>query len=214
MAEKLKIRSLNVNGIQCQKKRELVFTELSKYSNEIILLQETHSCVLDEGNYRNTWGQNIYFSHGETNSKGVCIIFPKNFTGTSELIYTDLNGRILIVKVSVNKEEYILCNIYCPVSSAETEQLNTLDKLNAELLDYINERLILCGDWNVTMNSQLDKKSEATNLCTNITFREHLKNFITEYEMSDCWRVVHPGKKQYTCRSGKKGKGQPYRELI
>ena len=207
MAEKLKIRSLNVNGIQCLKKRALVFTELEKYNNEIILLQETHTCIFDETNFINKWGSNIYFSHGATNSKGVCIIFPKNFKGSSELIYSDLEGRILMVKFSLEKEEYILCNVYCPVSSAETEQLNTLDKLNTELLDYINDKLIICGDWNVTMNNQLDKKSEAINLCTNITYREHLKNFLNEYEMSDCWRVVHPGKKQYTCRSGKKGKG-------
>jgi exonuclease III len=82
MVEKLKIRSLNVNGIQCQKKRDLVFNELTKYSNDIILLQETHSSALDERNYKNKWGTNTYFSHGTTSSRGVCIIIPKLLRGT------------------------------------------------------------------------------------------------------------------------------------
>jgi exonuclease III len=206
MVEKLKIRSLNVNGIQCQKKRDLVFNELTKYSNDIILLQETHSSALDERNYKNKWGTNTYFSHGTTSSRGVCIIIPKTFKGNSELIFADLEGRILIVKITLEGEDYIICNIYCPISSAETEQINVLIKLSGEIIEYLNNNLILCGDWNVIMDNLLDKKSDSKVLCTNTKYRDILKIFLEEFELVDCWRMVHPNTRKYTCRSGKKGK--------
>ena len=136
MATNLKICSLNVNGIHCMGKRNLMFTELSKYPNDIMLLQETHSTALDERHYKNKWGPNVYFSHGQSNSKGVITIVPKNFAGSSSLIYADFEGRILIIKITINDEEFIICNIYAPTSGYEVEQIDTLIKLNAEAFDY------------------------------------------------------------------------------
>ena len=78
MTSNLKIRSLNVRGLQTKQKRDLVFTELSKYKQDILLLQETHSTALDERLYKTKWGSNTFFSHGESNSKGICTIIPQN----------------------------------------------------------------------------------------------------------------------------------------
>jgi exonuclease III len=117
MVEALKVRSLNVNGLQVKKKRDLVFKELTKYSSEILMLQETHSCALDERSYKVKWGNNVFFSHGTTQSKGICIIIPKDFKGDCEKNYSDLEGRLLVIKLTINKVEYIVGNIYAPVSS-------------------------------------------------------------------------------------------------
>jgi exonuclease III len=209
MGETLEIRALNVNGIQCKKKRDLVFFELTKYKNSILLLQETHTSALDEKYYKNKWGPNTYFSHGTTKSKGVCTIIPKTFKGSSEVIFSDLEGRILIVKIVIENEEFILCNIYAPISSMETEQVSTLAKLNQELADYNNANIIMCGDWNVFMDDFLDKKTKSKNptICPNHKYRKLLKNVIEEMDMADCWRLAHPNKRKFTCRSGKKGEG-------
>ena len=164
MGEKLDIRALNVNGIQCKKERDLVFFELTKYNHAILLLQETHTSALDEKYYKNIWGPNVYFSHGTTNSKGVCTIIPKTFQGSSEIIFSDLEGRILIVKICIDNEEFILCNIYAPISSMETEQVSILTKLNNELANYNNANIIMCGDWNMFMDNILDKKVKVVTL--------------------------------------------------
>ena len=209
MGEELNIRALNVNGIQCKKKRDLVFFELTKYSNSIILLQETHTSTHDEKQYKNKWGPNTYFSHGTTKSKGVCTIIPKNFRGKSELVFADNEGRILIVKITIENTEYIICNLYAPISSMEREQIDTLNKLNTELADFRTDNVIIGGDWNVFLDNFLDKKtkSKSTNICPNHKYRETLKTFLNEIELSDCWRLAHPNKRQFTCRSGKKGEG-------
>jgi exonuclease III len=104
-------------------KRNLMFTELSKYSNDIIMLQETHSTALDERHYKNKWGPNVFFSHGQSNSKGVITIVPKNFNGSSSLIYADLEGRILIIKITINDEEFIICNIYAQLVDMKLNKL-------------------------------------------------------------------------------------------
>jgi exonuclease III len=103
MSDNLLIMSLNVRGIQTQKKRKSYFEWLNKYKDSILLLQDTHSCVSDENNYKNHWGHSIFFSHGLTNSRGVITIIPKNLGGTSKLFYKDIEGRILIVETNLNK---------------------------------------------------------------------------------------------------------------
>ena len=209
MGEKLTIRSLNVNGIQCKHKRELMFHELTKYNDSIILLQETHSSIFDEKMYKNKWGPNVYFSHGTTQSKGVCTIIPKNFKGSSELVYADLEGRFLITQIRIYGKEYVICNIYAPVSSHEKEQVSLINKVSEELADIMNQNIIIGGDWNVYMDNFYDKKTKSKNpnVCPNHKYREHLKNFLDEMELSDCWRLANPNKRKFTCRSGKKGEG-------
>jgi exonuclease III len=207
MVEALKVRSLNVNGLQVKKKRDLVFKELTKYRSEILMLQETHSCALDERSYKVKWGNNVFFSHGTTQSKGICIIIPKDFKGDCEKIYSDLEGRLLVIKLTINKVEYIVGNIYAPVSSYENEQMENLAKLTEVLEPYMYSNLILAGDWNVYLDDKLDKKSKSSNKCVNSKYRDMLNLFLENYDLIDCWRLAHPSTKRYTCRSGKRGEG-------
>ena len=203
MTSNIKIRSLNVRGIQCKQKRDLVFTEMSKYSNDIILLQETHSTVFDEKYYKNKWGTDIFFSHGESNSKGVCTIIPKNLPGTSELYYSDLTGRLLIVKIQIHEYELYICNLYFPTSNHETDQMKLLMELNDHLTDLGSSNIILGGDWNVVLNDNLDKKSKTLSPCSNQKYRNNLIRLLEEHNLVDCWRLNNPNVKKFTCRSGK-----------
>ena len=174
MTSNITIRSLNVRGIQCKNKRNLVFTELSKFGNDIIMLQETHSTVFDERHFKNKWGTNTFFSHGDSNTRGVCTILPKTFTGKCDLYHSDLEGRLLIVKIQLDESEYYICNLYRPTSNHEAEQMQLLMELNDHLTDISATNIILGGDWNVVMNDLLDKKSKITSPCPNHKFRDNL----------------------------------------
>jgi exonuclease III len=186
MASHLKIRSLNVNGIQSKKKRDLVFHELSKYNNEILLLQETHASVLDERAYKLKWGSDVFFSHGTTSSRGICTIVPKNLNATSKLVFSDLEGRVLIIQLTIGQVDFLICNIYAPVSSYENDQITLLQLLSHQLSNYKDHNLILGGDWNVTLNPNLDKKSKRSSTCTNTKYRDFLVGFLEEYDLIDC----------------------------
>ena len=203
MTSNLKIRSLNVRGIQCKQKRNLVFTELSKYQQDILLLQETHSTIFDEKHYKNKWGTNTFFSHGDSNSKGVCTIIPKHFPGKCELYHSDLEGRMLIVKLTLDEMEYYLFNLYFPTSNHETDQIQLLMNLNDHLTDNGAGNIVLGGDWNVILNDELDKKSNSKSICPNHKFRDNLLRLLEEHNLSDCWRLNNPTTKKFTCRSGK-----------
>jgi exonuclease III len=207
MTDTLKIRSLNVNGIQCKRKRDLVFHELSKYNNEIIFLQETHTSALDERHYNKKWGTNVFFSHGSTSSRGICTIIPKNMNITTKLLFSDLEGRLLILQITIDNTEFLLCNVYAPVSSSENEQIRLLQQLSHQLSEYKEHNLILGGDWNVVLDPTIDKKSKRSTICTNQKYNDLLKRFLEEYELMDCWRLLHPNQKKFTCRSGRKGEG-------
>ena len=68
--------SNNIKGIQAVSKRIKILEYLKNCvtSNGFIFLQETHSSVKDEKVWSNEFeGQQLFFSHGNTNSCGVTI---------------------------------------------------------------------------------------------------------------------------------------------
>ena len=199
MGENLILRSMNVRGLNGNHKRSLVFKELSKYKNDILLLQDTHTCTLQEKIWKNKWGPTTFFSHGETNSRGLCTIIPKTFQGMSELYYSDMNGRILIVKLTMENTIYYVVNVYAPVGSKHNEQLEFLELLNTQLAELKDSNLLLCGDWNTVLDFNLDRKGGSDNF-RNPKYRDNLITLIDEYDLSDCWRLYHPNKRKYTWR--------------
>ena len=61
--------SLNVRCLKDNSKRKQVFTWLHNINCGIYLLQETHSTLGMEPNWKDDWGnENIYFAHGSSNS--------------------------------------------------------------------------------------------------------------------------------------------------
>ena len=67
------IFSWNVRGINGYKKCRKIFNWMVKHSsvNSIFMLQETHSTLNDEKNWRKQWRGKLFFSHGTSNSTGV-----------------------------------------------------------------------------------------------------------------------------------------------
>ena len=70
----LKIFSNNVKGIRGVIKRKKLFKFCSNLPCQYFCLQETHSDVTSETEWKTDWGGNIIFSHGNTNSLGVAIL--------------------------------------------------------------------------------------------------------------------------------------------
>ena len=76
----LSILSLNVRGLRNNLKRRAIFNFCRDRAN-VICLQETHSTEKDELQWALEWGGPIYFSHGNSDSKGVCILIDRNWIG-------------------------------------------------------------------------------------------------------------------------------------
>ena len=93
MSETLTLLSLNVRGLTNFRKRRTVFTWCRKRNADIVFLQETHSKSVTEVQWRNEWGTNIVLSHGNSNSRGVAILFKKGIDCTIHSKIIDPQGR-------------------------------------------------------------------------------------------------------------------------
>ena len=112
--ELLKIVSCNVRGIAQASKRRQFFKQFHENEYDVVFLQETHSKRNTEHYWRAEWGGKVVFSHGESNARGVAILFAKNLEITKCKSERSEDGRYLIVQVTINGFEFLLCNVYAP----------------------------------------------------------------------------------------------------
>ena len=102
MQSAVKIVSFNAQGLQLEKKRNKVFNWLKAKQANIYLLQETHSAPKDEATWQSKWGDKVWFSHGNTNSKGVAIAIQGSFGFKKIDTHSDTEGRYLILDAEIN----------------------------------------------------------------------------------------------------------------
>ena len=195
MADNLGFYSLNVRGLQCQKKMKSVFEWLKQYKNSIILLQETHSSKDIEKIWASQWNGSIYYSHGTTAAAGVCILLPNTFDFQEKVLYSDINGRIIALEIKVNDVNFVVCNVYAPTKNHENAQLAFLHELENCLSQ--TQHLILGGDWNTILDKDIDKKGGLTEI-TNRKYHSKLQAIMEIYDLTDCWRIYHPNKRKFT----------------
>ena len=201
MANKINFISNNVKGFQSTNKR----LKLIKYfkdkivSNGFLFVQETYSTVNDEIKWKDDFKGEVFYSHGKSNSCGVliCFIGSKRLFIRNKL--SDNNGRILILDVDIDDENFILINLYNP--NTEAEQLQNLSKLTEMLtkLHLIQNNNIICArDFNLLFKIKLE------NYGGNPVFRKHSVRTIFELKetcnLTDIRKIRNPKAKQYTFR--------------
>ena len=139
----------------------------------------------------------VFYSHGKCNSYGVlaCFIdFRKPYIRDK---LSDNDGRILILDVDIDDENFILINLYNP--NTEAEQFKTFSKLT-EMLTKLhltqNNNIICAGDFNLLFKIKLESYGG------NPVFKKCSvgKIFKETYNMTDIWRIRNPKAKQYTFR--------------
>ena len=198
MAIDIELVSLNVRGLRDKLKRLTLFRHFKKhYKNAIIMLQETHSQPDDEIQWKREWEGDIRFGHFASDSRGVCTLFPPgyDFQITSEI--KDIQGRILILSVHVDVNEFCIANVYAPTKNNDALRCNFLNELWDHVRDLTGFNFIIGGDFNITLNPKLDKMGGTNEKTSN--YWTLVTDFMTDAEISDFWRKKNPGVKQYTC---------------
>ena len=199
----IKIVSFNARGLREPLKRNTVFNHVKKYhKGGIVLLQETHTDILNEKIWKREWPGKIYFSHGKSNKSGVAILFPQHIVHTVKECITDTEGRFVILDVDINDVNYILINLYAPTKDHSADQVKVLLDIQDILSKFIDKSLICGGDFNMCLNPDLDKfggRKEKETEYTNVLF-----DFIQTFELNDIWRVRNPESKRYSHRQNTK----------
>ena len=201
MASSITFLSNNVKGLQSNKKRLKIIEYLKEKldSNGFLFLQETHSTENNEVSWKQNFNGQVFFSHGKSNSCGVLICYY----GSNKLLVKnqlhDNEGRILILDLTVDEENFVLINYYNP--NTEIQQLEKLEELT-NMLSTLNisqnSSIIFGGDLNLFFNSKLEASGG------NPSFKNHSVGKLIElrekFDLNDIWRTRNPKKKRYTFR--------------
>ena len=138
----------------------------------------------------------MLFSHGASNSRGICVMMQKGFKKSITNLYRDKIGRIINFNYKVNGVVMCICCIYAP----------NLDKPNFfsnlfESLSQKSENLLVIGDLNLVMNTQSDRIGSSHN---NINAREVIRKAIDELNLCELWRDRNPNERRflwYRCKA-------------
>ena len=142
-----------------EQKRSTIFGYLRKRA-DIICLQETHSSVEDEALWRNQWGGLVFFSHGNTQSRGVMILIKNSMFANCTRVKKDEEGRVLSVSIKIDEKRINIIAIYAPNQDSPEFFSNLHEYIDADV-----ENTLLLGDFNVTLNEKLNRcATKETNL--------------------------------------------------
>ena len=93
------VMSLTVRELRNQVKRTNIFRFLKGQNSLIYFLQEIYSKPSDEIIWRSKRRGDIFFSHGLTHSRGVCILINPLFVQTVNNFNKDQNRRVVSVDI-------------------------------------------------------------------------------------------------------------------
>ena len=194
------ICSFNTNGLGSKTKRQAVSKWLKSTQSGIIFLQETHSNYELETIWKRDFeSNNLFFSHGSSSARGVCILIPNNSTFEIKNTITDNNGRFLLIHLVLNDTEMVLVNIYAPTKDHKQEQLTFLSYVQNTLIDFLGKTIILGGDFNTYLNPVLDKSGGLKEAMSETA--KVLLNICDEFGLIDVYRSQNPDGKRYTWRN-------------
>lgn len=184
----LNILSLNVNGLNHPAKRHSLWRTAKALHSDILCIQETHLTMSDSSLCKNHQFPTIYQACHSTKSRGVLIAIKDtvDFQLSKILIYPE--GRYLIVVGTINKVSYTLINIYAP----NTHQMKFLHRVVRLAKPIKKGHLILCGDFNIAPDNNMDTTSPAKRRIS------PLKNFLSSQDLFDVWRCHHGSEKNFT----------------
>ena len=161
------------------------------------LLQETHSTKSIVESWEREWKGQAYFSGTKSNSEGVAILIndtlPVKILNYKEII----PGRLQALTLEINEQSLTIINIYGP-NKDDTLLFKTL----AKFLQDTNENILIGGDFNTVLDTNLDKKNGRAD--THKHCRDNLNNIIDENNLIDVWRMHNPNKCQFTWHSNGK----------
>lgn len=200
----LRLLTLNVNGLGGPSKRRAIFGFLRDSGNEFLFIQETHSTRSREKIWSSEWGGRVFFSHGTSGARGVAILLSPSSRAVVDRVTRDPEGRFIILQARIDEWPVTLINVYAPTADHPDRQIELIDELEKRLHDMESPNIILGGDFNCYMEPELDRYSRLVGPnISSPTFsraREQLKGLADELALTDIWRLLHPGLKQFTFR--------------
>lgn len=196
---KLRLMSINVNGIHGYEKRKKVLNWLVKKHSDIYFIQETYIQKSFEKYFKVQWKGDMFLAPGTNHSKGVAILIKNNVEYELVSSHIDNDGRYVILEMKIQDKLFMLVNIYAPCSSTQ-DQLPFYNKLKDILLDVCTDDhyVVVGGDLNIIMNPAMDR--QGGNPKQNQAVLDTVAEIMESLDIIDIWRVRNPYLRQFTWR--------------
>ena len=172
----LKCLSLNVRGLNKSIKRRTVFRWLHKQNHE--------------------WGGKAFFSHGTNHSKGVITLINPSVNCKVVKVISDIQGRFIILKLSLEEKVIVLVNIYAPNDVAQ--QVAFFKRLNQQLEEFAQDTIVIGGDFNCALTSNDKRGGKPVSKKSAVI--EEISTVCDVYNLTDAWRSLNKDKQCFTWR--------------
>ena len=173
-------------------KTYLIISETKQ--NQICCLQDTHFTESLEPYIRAGWGGEIIYSSYTSNARGVCILLNNNFEYIILKRKTDSEGNLIAVDIEIEGKRITLVNIYGPNTDSSGFYLKLADILE----EFGNETCIICGDFNLVQDQEMDTYNYVH--VNNPKARETVLNIKEDFNLTDPFRELNESEKLNTWR--------------
>ena len=140
-----------MRGVRDKIKREKIF-DYYRVNADILILQETHSEKDCEEIWKNEWGGFCFFSHGNSQSRGIGVFITKKLQDNVSNILQDDDGRLVIFDLEQNEQKVSIAAIYAPNRDTPIYFKNLQDILKTR-----SEHKIIVGDFNLVLDIETDR---------------------------------------------------------
>lgn len=90
-------------------------------------LQETHSTLVNEPDWKREWAEKQSLSHRSSNSGGVGVLFSKDFAPLFTSVEEPIKGQFLKINTEFENVMLVFVNVYAP--TAELDRMIFLEEL-------------------------------------------------------------------------------------
>uniref|UniRef100_A0A8C5P7R3 Reverse transcriptase domain-containing protein n=1 Tax=Leptobrachium leishanense TaxID=445787 RepID=A0A8C5P7R3_9ANUR len=148
------IFSMNVSGLNIPFKRHALFRDLHKHKPAIVCVQEMHFGALRTPYLRSAMYPVSFHSTAQTKSRGISVLFHKDWVFKCSNQYTDPLGRLLILVGTMNELPITVANLYLP----NVNPVCFLKKAYSKIKTMMEGSLFMCGDFNCVPDTALDTR--------------------------------------------------------
>ena len=185
---------MNCRGLNGKQKRRDVLHYVRSKKASIICLQDVHFTSNMEAMVKAEWGGEAVFSSLASNSRGVAIFISNNLDFKIHDKKSDDGGNWVALDISINEIRMTLVSLYGP-----NDDKPGFFHIIQEMIEEINNvHCILCGDWNLIQDPQID----STNYIhiNNKNARKAVLEMKEYVNLVDPWRLQNPTLRRYTLR--------------
>ena len=190
--DKIKICSLNCQGLGDVRKRRDVISHLRSQNFSILCLQDTHFTKNIEKLIQTEWGYKVFFSSFTSQSRGVAVFIKNNFEFVLHNTHHDPGGNFLLLDAEIENNRITLVNLYGP-NKDDPSFYENLQKL---ITQQGNKNILIVGDWNLLLDPTIDSRNYKN--INNPKARQQVLKMIGELNLYDVWREENGNELKFT----------------